>query len=201
MSRTRSETAAVEADGVELDGVQIDSVQIDGAELDGVEIDTDPARLDVAMIHAFLTASYWAEGRSLEQVRRSLRNSLNFGLYLDGRQVGFARVVSDRVGFAYVADVFVLPEARGRGLGKRLLRAVVTHEELCEVRHWTLFTRDAHGLYAREGFSALRGERFERFLYRAAGEPGGSNARGTATPRSGPAAPGGAPPPEGSCPE
>jgi len=154
---------------------------------DGVEIDTDPARLDVAMIHAFLTRSYWAAGRSLAQVRRSLRHSLNFGLYLDGRQVGFARVVTDRVSFAYLADVFVLPEMRGRGLGKRLLRAVVAHEVLREVRHWTLFTRDAHGLYAREGFSPLRGERFERFLYREAGAPGAVD--GDATD-----APGGPPP-------
>lgn len=143
----------------------------------GVEIDTDVTRLDVPMIHGFLTRSYWARGRTIEQVTRSLRHSLAFGLYLDGRQLGFARVVTDRTTFAYLADVFVLPEARGRGYGRRLVRAALEHPELAEVRHWTLFTRDAHGLYAKDGFAPLSGERARRLLYRAGGpgrEEGGT---------------------------
>ena len=119
------------------------------------EISDDPARLDVGLIHGFLAASYWAEGRSRETVERSIANSLCFGVYYGGQQVGFARVVSDRAVFAYLMDVFVLPEHRGRGVGKSLIREVLSHPDLQGLRLFALRTRDAHGLYAQFGFGPL----------------------------------------------
>jgi GNAT superfamily N-acetyltransferase len=119
-------------------------------------VTTDPARLDLDAIHAFLTGSYWAEGISRELVERSVRNSLCFGAFEGGRQVGFARVISDRTTFAYVADVFVLPSHRGRGIGTRIMACITSHPELQNLRLWTLFTRDAHGLYRQHGFGAAR---------------------------------------------
>lgn len=119
------------------------------------EISTDPARLDIGVIHGFLRESYWAQGRPRSVVERSIRNSLCFGVYLDGRQVAFARVVSDRAVFAYLMDVFVLPDFRGRGISKALMRAVLDHPELQGLRMFVLGTRDAHGLYARFGFGPL----------------------------------------------
>ena len=118
-------------------------------------VDTDPERLDVALIHTFLASSYWAKGVPIEVVRRSIANSLCFGLYEGDRQVGFARVVSDRATFAYLADVFVVESHRGRGLARLLMEAVVAHPELQGLRRWMLATRDAHGLYARYGFTSL----------------------------------------------
>ena len=127
-------------------------------------VDTDPRRLDLALVHGFLSESYWARGRTLEEVERSVESSLSFGLYRQEAQVGFARVVSDLVSFAYLADVFVLPEERGRGLGAFLLSCVLAHPELSGVRTWMLFTRDAHGLYRRFGFGPLEGERHRRTM-------------------------------------
>ncbi|HTP59923.1 MAG TPA: GNAT family N-acetyltransferase, partial [Spirochaetia bacterium] len=114
-------------------------------------ISTDPRRLDLDFIHHFLsTKSYWAQGRPRETVALSMENSICFGLYApDGRQAGFARVVTDRATFAWVCDVFVDEAHRGKGLGKRLVRAVVTHPELEAVKWLVLGTRDAHGLYRR----------------------------------------------------
>ena len=132
-------------------------------------VDTDRDRLDIAMMHAFLTRSYWARGRTLEELRVAVDHSLPFGVYLGERQVGFARVVTDRLTFAYIADVFVVDTERGRGLGSFLMECVTGHEELSRVRMWTLFTRDAHGLYRRFGFGPLQGERFERFMIRERG--------------------------------
>lgn len=120
-----------------------------------IVVDTDPARLDLAVIHSFLAASYWARGIPLEVVERSIRHSLCFGLYEGHVQIGFARVVTDRATFAYLADVFVLDSHRGRGLSRRLMDAVVAHPELQGLRRWMLATRDAHGLYAQYGFTAL----------------------------------------------
>jgi RimJ/RimL family protein N-acetyltransferase len=119
------------------------------------EVSTDPSRLDFELIHRFLASSYWAQDRPRAVVERSLANSLCFGVYLDGRQVGFARVVTDRAVFAYLMDVFVLPEHRGRGLGKALVRAVLAHPDLQGLRLFALRTRDAHGLYAQFGFRPL----------------------------------------------
>lgn len=132
-------------------------------------VDTDRERLDLAMMHAFLTQSYWARGRSLEALRVAVDHSLPFGLYLGERQVGFARVVTDRLTFAYLADVFVLDAERGRGLGSFLLECVTGYEPLSTVRYWTLFTRDAHSLYRRFGFGPLQGERGKRFMIRERG--------------------------------
>lgn len=128
-------------------------------------ISTDDDRLDIRIIHDFVAnQSYWAQGRSLETVQRSLDNSLNFGLYQNNQQVGFARVVTDYATFAWVADVFVLDEHRGQGLSKWLMEVVLSHQDLQGFRRWVLATKDAHSLYARFGFIALH--RPERWMER-----------------------------------
>lgn len=119
-------------------------------------ISTDPALLDLPLIHEFLSnRSYWATGRPLEVVRRSLDNSMCFGLYERGRPVGLARVVTDRATFAWLCDVFVLEEFRGRGLSKWLVECVLGHADLQGIRRFLLATKDAHGLYDRFGFTPL----------------------------------------------
>ena len=125
-------------------------------------VDTDKDRLDVEVIHRFLTNSYWAAGIPLDIVRKSIANSLCFGVYEGQQQVGFARVVSDYSTFAYVADVFILESHRGSGLAKRLMAAILMHPDLNGLRNWVLATRDAHGLYARFGFRPLASP--ERFM-------------------------------------
>jgi GNAT superfamily N-acetyltransferase len=123
---------------------------------DEIVVSTDPSRLDLDAIHGFLAGSYWAAGISRAVMERSFRHSLCFGAYLGDRQVGFARVISDQATFAYVCDVFVSPACRGRGVGKRLMTAIMGHPDLQGLRRWTLFTRDAHGLYRQFGFGAGR---------------------------------------------
>ncbi len=118
-------------------------------------VSSDPGRLDVDLIHGFLARSYWAEGISREIVERSIRHSLCFGLYEWGRQIGFARMVTDRATYAYLADVFVLEAYRGRGLSAFLMDAVMAHPDLQGLRRFGLATRDAHGLYRKFGFSGL----------------------------------------------
>lgn len=119
----------------------------------GYEISTDPARLDLDVIHGFLRETYWAKDTTRATVERSIANSIPFGLYApDGAQAGFARVVTDRAVFAYLGDVFVLPEHRGRGLGVWLVETVLAHPDLQGLRRFHLATADAHGLYARFGF-------------------------------------------------
>ena len=118
-------------------------------------VDSDPARLDMDVIHGFLTASYWSPGISRELVERAVRNSLCFGVYEGERQVGFARVVTDQATFAYLADVFVLESHRGQGLSKALMSAIVADPRLRGLRRWLLATRDAHKLYERYGFTPL----------------------------------------------
>jgi GNAT superfamily N-acetyltransferase len=128
-------------------------------------ISTDPKRLDVAAIHDYLSnSSYWAVGRGLETVRRSIENSLSFGVYEGDRLVGFARVVTDYATFAWVADVFVLEDYRGRGLGKWLVEVILEHPDLQGFRRWALATKDAHELYRPHGFSELK--RPERWMER-----------------------------------
>ncbi len=120
-------------------------------------VTTDPARLDLDTIHAFLAGtSYWAAGIPRDVMERSIRHSICFGAFDGGRQVGFARVISDRATFAYVADVFVVDSHRGRGIGKRIMACITSHPELQNLRLWTLFTRDAHGLYRQHGFREAR---------------------------------------------
>jgi len=118
-------------------------------------ISTDSSRLDLGVVHDFLSTSYWAVGVPLEVVERSIENSLVFGVYEGEEQVGFARVVTDYATFAYLADVFVLESHRGRGLGKWLIEAVVSHPDLQELRRWMLATGDAHELYRKYGFAGL----------------------------------------------
>ena len=120
----------------------------------GIVVSTDRSRLDLDVIHGFLTTSYWARGIPRETVVRSMEHSLCFGAFDEGRQVGFARVVSDRATFAYICDVFALESHRGGGVGKSLMAAITSHPELQGLRRWTLFTRDAHGLYRQFGFDA-----------------------------------------------
>ena len=121
---------------------------------DGLVISTDPLRLDLDAVHAFLSRrSYWAEGIPLDTMRRSIAHSLPFGVYDGDRMIAFARVVTDYAVVAYVADVFVLEEHRGRGVGKWLVEVVMQHPDLQGLRRWTLATRDAHELYRRFGFT------------------------------------------------
>jgi len=117
------------------------------------EIDTDKARLDRALIHRFLARSHWAKGLPVAVLERAIEHSLAFGLYRDGSQVGFARVVTDHATFAYLADVFVVSGERGKGLGRWLVENILAHPGLQGLRRWLLGTRDAHGLYHRCGFS------------------------------------------------
>lgn len=119
------------------------------------EITTDPARFDIDAIHAFLSRSYWSPGVPKAIVERAIAHSLCFGVMQDGAQVGFARVITDRATFAYLADVYVLEAHRGRGLSKRLMEAVMQHPDLQGLRRMLLATRDAHGLYAAYGFEPL----------------------------------------------
>jgi GNAT superfamily N-acetyltransferase len=129
------------------------------------EISSDPARLDRDVIFRYLSEeSYWARGRSREVIDRGIDNSIVFGAYLGDEQVGFARAVSDRATFAWLADVFVLPGHRSHGLGKRLVEAALGHPELDGVLRWMLGTADAHELYRRYGFTEVQGE--TRFMAR-----------------------------------
>ena len=118
-------------------------------------ITTDRARLDRSLIHEFLSASYWAKGIPRETVDRSIEGALCFGLYDEDRQVGFARVITDRATFAYLADVFVLESHRGRGLAVWLMETILAHPDLQGLRRWMLLTRDAHPLYRKVGYTAL----------------------------------------------
>jgi GNAT superfamily N-acetyltransferase len=112
----------------------------------------DPADQQPERIHAYLTRSYWAEGISLELVKKSLPNSLCFGLFHRGDQVGLARIITDKATFAYLCDVYVLEEFRGRGLAHWLMESVMAHPDLQGLRRFTLATRDAHTIYADFGF-------------------------------------------------
>jgi GNAT superfamily N-acetyltransferase len=126
-------------------------------------ISTHRSRLDVKRIHHFLSReAYWSPGVSREVVERSIENSLCFGVYRGEEQVGFARVVTDRATFAWIADVYIEAEHRGHGLGKRLVAEILGHPELQGLRRWMLGTADAHELYRRFGFDELRDVR--RFM-------------------------------------
>ncbi|MEN2426986.1 GNAT family N-acetyltransferase [Chromobacterium vaccinii] len=131
-----------------------------------VAIDSDPARLDRERIYQYLSGeSYWARGLPREVFERSLDHSLCFGAYADdGQLIGFARAITDRATFAYLADVFVLESWQGQGVGKRLVEAAMAHPDLAGLRRMMLATADAHGLYAQYGFTALN--RPERMMER-----------------------------------
>jgi GNAT superfamily N-acetyltransferase len=135
-------------------------------ERDGFTITTDTNSLDVEFIHNFLSnVSYWGKGRSLELVQTSIENSLNFGVFDGNKQIGFARVVTDYGTFAWLADVFIVDEYRGHGLGIWLIEVITSHPKLQGFRRWLLATRDAHELYRRFGFTELNepGRWMERF--------------------------------------
>ncbi len=119
------------------------------------DISTDPSRLQLDAIHAYLTRSYWSPGVPRDLVARAIANSMCFGLYLGEAQVGFARVVTDKASFAYLADVYVLEAHRGQGLSKRLVETIQAHPDLQGLRRFLLATKDAHGLYAQFGFKPL----------------------------------------------
>jgi len=121
----------------------------------GLEITFDPARIDVEAAHAFLRTTYWAQDIPLDVVRRAIAGSLCVAALDAGRQVGFARLVTDRATFAYLADVYVLPTHRGHGISRQLLTALLGHPEVQGLRRLMLVTRDAHGLYATLGFTPL----------------------------------------------
>jgi GNAT superfamily N-acetyltransferase len=118
-------------------------------------ITTDKRRLDLNAIHAFLSQTYWSPGVPLDVLEKAIENSLAFGVLLGQEQVGFARVVTDKATFAYLADVYVLEAHRGKGLSKRLLEEIQVHEDLQGLRRFLLATKDAHGLYAQFGFQEL----------------------------------------------
>jgi GNAT superfamily N-acetyltransferase len=118
-------------------------------------ISTERAKMDVSMVQEFLAKSYWSKGISKAQVCRSMDNSLCFGIFLADRQVGFARVITDKVTYAYIADVFIIAEFRNRGLATKLIDAIVSHPDLQGLRRWMLATRDAHNLYKKFGFKQL----------------------------------------------
>ena len=123
---------------------------------DGFTLTCDPAKQDLRAISEFLASSYWAKGIPAETVARSLENSLCFALLKGTRQIGFARIISDYATIAYLGDVFVLPEFQGKGLAKWMMECVVAHPKLQGLRRWILATKDAHGLYQKFGFTALK---------------------------------------------
>ena len=134
-----------------IDGLAAPRTWVRGAH----QVSTDRERLDFAVIHGYLTRSYWSAGIARAQVERAARHSVCYGLYGPDGQVGYARVVTDQVSFAYLADVFVLEAHRGGGLGTWLVECAVQDRQFAGLRRFLLFTRDAHGLYARFGFAPL----------------------------------------------
>lgn len=120
------------------------------------EISTDSQRLNLELIYDFLTHSYWASGRELAEVKKSIDNSLPFGIYWRTQQIGFARVITDKTTYAYLCDVFIVESFRGKGLGKWLVETVISHPELQRLRKWSLATADAHQLYRQLGFAEAK---------------------------------------------
>lgn len=122
---------------------------------DGIEISSDKSRLDLRFIHDFLTRSYWAEGIPFDLMEKAIKNSLCFGVYKGGRQIGYARVVTDYTVIAYIFDLFIIEEERGKGYSKSLMKYILNYPEVSGVKKWMLATRDASGLYLKFGFNKL----------------------------------------------
>ena len=122
---------------------------------DNFLISDDPAKLNIDAICDFLSLAYWADKRPREVIEKSIRFSINFGVYDGDKQIGFARVVTDRAVFAYLCDVFIHEDYRGYSLGKWLMECVMAHPDLQGLKRWCLLTRDAHGLYKQFGFTEL----------------------------------------------
>lgn len=124
--------------------------------MDNITIDTDTQKLDINFIHGFISNTYWAKGRTLAEVQTCIDNSLNFGIYVNGQQVGYARVVTDYVAFAYLMDVFIAEEHRKKGYSSHLMEFILQYEALDKIKVWRLATTDAHFLYEKFGFKALK---------------------------------------------
>ncbi len=118
-------------------------------------ISTEKEKLSLKVIHSYLKNSYWAKNRTLKTTKLAIKNSLCFGVYFKNRQIGFARVVTDYATFAYLADVFILEEHQGKGLSKSLMKVILNHKKLQNLRRWILATKDAHKLYEKFGFTSL----------------------------------------------
>jgi GNAT superfamily N-acetyltransferase len=127
-------------------------------------LSTDKSKIDIKAVHNFLSRSYWAEEIPIETVRRSIENSLCFAIYHGQMLAGFARVITDSATFAYLADVFILPEHRGKGLSKWLMQIIIDHPQLQGLRRFTLATKDAHDLYAKFGFTLF--DKPERWMHK-----------------------------------
>ena len=121
-----------------------------------ITISTDKSKLQMEVIHEFLTKAYWAKGRTFEEVKKSIEHCLCFGVYLDEKQIGFARIATDFTVFAYILDVFILPEYQGNGYSKQLMKAINEEPQLKSCKVWMLKTSDAHGLYKQFGYSELK---------------------------------------------
>src|ERR1044072_741173 len=120
-------------------------------------ISTDEERLQIDVIHKYLSEeSYWAQGRTLENTRKAIENSICFGVYRDDQQLSFARVITDKATFAYLGDVFILPGYQKKGLSKSLMEAILAPPQLQNLRRWILAIKDAHGLYAQYDFTPLK---------------------------------------------
>ncbi|HVX52721.1 MAG TPA: GNAT family N-acetyltransferase [Chitinophagaceae bacterium] len=132
--------------------------------LEGYTIVTGSDNMDAGVIHSYLQTSYWAPGIPIEVVQKSIANSVCFGVFYADTQIGFARLVTDKATFAYLADVFILEEHRGKGLSKWLMETIHTYPELQGLRRWMLATRDAHGLYEQFGWQVLPEDTHGRFM-------------------------------------
>ena len=121
-----------------------------------ITISTDKEKLQIDVIHQFLTETYWAKGRTLDEVKKTIEHCLCFGMYLDGKQIGFARLATDYTVFAYLMDVFVLPEYRGKGYSKQLMKVINEEPQLQSCKVWMLKTSDAHKLYKQFGYTVLK---------------------------------------------
>jgi len=139
-------------------------LQILETQKDNYTISTDLARLDIDAIAVMLTRAYWAQGRTREMIARYVQHSLVFGIYHENQQVGLARIVSDYTTFAWLCDVFIHEEHRGKGLGKWLMETIHSHPDLQGLRRWILATRDAHGLYEQFGWTLL--DHPERWMHK-----------------------------------
>ena len=121
-----------------------------------IEISTDKTKLQISVIHQFLAEAYWAKGRTIGEVKTSIQHSFCFGVYSDNKQIGFARVATDYVVYAYIMDVFILPKYRGNGYSKLLMSTINTQPQLQNCKIWMLKTSDAHNLYKQFGFTELK---------------------------------------------
>ncbi len=119
------------------------------------QLSSDRTKIKLDQVHAFLSQSYWSPGLPTETLNRAIAGSICLGVYWHDQQVGFARVISDRATFAYLCDVYVLPDYRGKGLAKWMMESIVSHPSLQGLRRFSLVTRDAHGLYCQFGFTPI----------------------------------------------